>query len=252
MPPLDTGDVTTESSPEGSVFIPDPDPDTGYDNECDFWAQDCPRGEKCMPWADDGGQSWNALRCSPLDPNARAPGQACAVEGSGVSGIDNCDDASMCWDVDPETNTGVCVAFCVGGEANPVCNNACEQCSIGGDSVFALCFPQCDPLGSDCAEGNACYPYADIFLCYPGGETAPGQPCEYVNVCESGAFCADATRIPGCENNIGCCSIYCDPTGDDPCEAILPGTVCVPWYEEGQDPGRCVGETLTGVCLSPD
>ncbi len=39
-----------------------------------IWAQDCPEGEKCMPWANDGGGSWNATRCSPLDPNPSAVG----------------------------------------------------------------------------------------------------------------------------------------------------------------------------------
>ena len=29
--------------------------------ECDLFAQDCPAGEKCMPWANDGTEVWNAI-----------------------------------------------------------------------------------------------------------------------------------------------------------------------------------------------
>ncbi|HET6585475.1 MAG TPA: hypothetical protein VFG69_18580 [Nannocystaceae bacterium] len=28
---------------------------SGLQIECDLWAQDCAEGEKCMPWANDGG-----------------------------------------------------------------------------------------------------------------------------------------------------------------------------------------------------
>ena len=31
-------------------------PDSG---ECDAFAQECPEGQKCAPYADDGGSSWN-------------------------------------------------------------------------------------------------------------------------------------------------------------------------------------------------
>ena len=80
----------TDGGSTSISFIQDPD-GGGVNIECDIWAQDCPDGEKCMPWANDGGNSWNATRCSPLDPNPGQPGDACTVEGCGVSGIDNCD-----------------------------------------------------------------------------------------------------------------------------------------------------------------
>ncbi|MEX1364969.1 MAG: hypothetical protein AB1Z98_17710, partial [Nannocystaceae bacterium] len=31
--------------------------------QCSLFAQDCPDGEKCMPWANDGGDAWNATIC---------------------------------------------------------------------------------------------------------------------------------------------------------------------------------------------
>ena len=79
---------------DSAVFIIDPD-GAGVNNECDIWAQDCMKGEKCMPWDNAGGNSWNATRCSPVDDNPGQPGDSCTVEGSGVSGIDDCALSSM-------------------------------------------------------------------------------------------------------------------------------------------------------------
>jgi hypothetical protein len=190
------GDSTEESgSAESSAmsttlsFILDPD--GGVHNECDVWAQDCPEDEKCMPWSNDGS-TWNATRCSALDPAAAQPGDECTVEGSGVSGIDNCALGSMCWDVD-ENNMGVCVAFCMGTAANPVCENPNESCTIANEGVVILCLPNCDPLLQECQEGSACYPVNDAFVCGPdvSGELgAYGDACEFINVCDPGLFCA--------------------------------------------------------------
>src|SRR5262245_46725118 len=71
----DGGDVDTGGA-SFVGFIQDPD-GGGVSIECDAWAMDCPRGEKCMPWANDGGSEWNATRCSPLDPDPAHPGDQC-------------------------------------------------------------------------------------------------------------------------------------------------------------------------------
>ena len=81
-------------------------------NECDIEAQDCPEGEKCMPWANDGGDEWNGTRCSPIAKDPGPLGGPCLAEGSGTSGIDDCDLGLVCWQVDPKTNQGVCHAMC--------------------------------------------------------------------------------------------------------------------------------------------
>ena len=60
------GEATTEDEGVGTFINP---PDGGSTIECDIWADDCPRGTKCMPWAADGGSTWNATKCSRLaDP----------------------------------------------------------------------------------------------------------------------------------------------------------------------------------------
>ena len=80
--------------------------------ECDLLTQDCPIGEKCTPWSYDGGMAWNGTRCSPVVAMPGAPGDPCTVEGSPWSGLDDCAGGSMCWDADPRTGMGECVAQC--------------------------------------------------------------------------------------------------------------------------------------------
>lgn len=248
--PIDTGegDITDD---EGSPFIVAPD--GGSPNiECDLWEDDCPRGEKCMPWSHDGSGSWNATKCTPLAEDPNAPGEPCTVVDNGVSGIDDCEARAMCWNVDPDTNMGECVAFCSGSEANPTCESECESCSISGDGVLMLCLPGCDPLVQDCGEGQACYPTSDTFACVPdaGGDAgALGDPCEFLNVCDPGLLCGSPDWIPGCRG-ASCCTLICDVLAEDPCPALLAGTECMPWYEEGQQPA--CNSSIVGVCALPE
>ena len=54
-----------ESTTTGCTFLC-ADVDHGA-QECDMWTQNCPEGEKCMPWANDNGGAWNSSKCSPID-----------------------------------------------------------------------------------------------------------------------------------------------------------------------------------------
>lgn len=255
-PPMTTAAETTSttiSESDSQTFIIDIDGGTIRD-ECDVWTQDCPRGEKCMPWANDGGGRWNATRCSPIDPNPHDVGESCTVEGSGVSGIDDCVLGAMCFYVD-ESNEGECIAFCEGNEAEPTCDDACTYCNITGEGILTLCLPSCDPVAQDCDPGQGCYPANDRFTCAPddgGAAGAVGEPCEFLNVCDPGTFCADTTLLPACEDDVGCCTPLCDAEEPDTCEQVMPGTVCVPWWEEGQEREQACLETGTvGACLLP-
>lgn len=232
----------------GGGFIMDPD-GGGLVLECDIFAQDCADGEKCLPWANDGGGSWNATHCSPIDPNPVDIGETCVVQGSGVSGIDNCVLGAMCWDVDPQTNEGTCVEQCSCSEENPVCNTPNTTCTIANDGVLVLCLPVCNPLDpSACADGQGCYPIDDLFGCAPdasGDLGAAGEECQYLNACDTGLFCASAAGVPGCDGGSpGCCSAFCTLGDDGNC---LAGQDCVPWYEEGLAPDECLG--TIGACL---
>jgi hypothetical protein len=207
-----------------------------------------------MPWANDGGGSWNATRCSPLDPLPAGIGQTCTVEGSGVSGIDDCGVAAMCWAVDMTTLQGTCIAFCESSEANPVCADPSTTCSITNEGVLALCLPLCDPLVQDCGGSDECVPMNDAFICEPdasGDAGAYGDPCEFINVCDPGLFCANANAVPNCSGSSGCCSTFCNLDDADPdatCPGFADGQRCVAWFEAGTAPP---GFAHVGACAIP-
>jgi hypothetical protein len=249
--------IDPDGEGEGCGFICVPDGCSGYcGGVCDPWAQDCPRGEKCMPWANDGGPAWNDVKCSPLARDPRQPGEPCTVEGSGVSGIDDCDVGAMCWEVDPETNMGTCVAMCSGSPDDPQCPGECDVCRISGEGVLIVCLPSCDPLGAPCPAGEACYPAPDgLFACLPDGsgpdEGGAGSPCYSVDGCDPGLFCSGADLVPGCEGGVGCCAPYCDTAAADPCPGAAPGVACVSWWEEGQEPMDGCNTGTLGACVLP-
>jgi hypothetical protein len=246
--------MSGESGTSGpqSGFIQDPDGNS-VSIECSVWDQDCPEGEKCMPWANDGGNAWNATRCSPVAPDPGQPGDPCTVEGSGVSGVDTCAVASMCWGVDPETNEGTCVAFCMGSENNPVCDDPTTACSIANEGTLILCLPTCDPLLQDCMDMEGCWGIDQDFVCAPdasGKMGAYGDPCEYLNVCDAGLACVPPEFVPNCAA-AGCCSPFCDvsdPMSGAACPGAGGGQDCIPWFEMGQAPP---GYEDVGVCGIP-
>jgi hypothetical protein len=223
-------------------------------SRCNVWTQDCPEGHKCMPWANDGSDSWSATKCVPVDPNPGQPGDPCTVEGGVASGVDSCDVGSMCWSVDPDTLAGTCLAFCTGSEASPSCDDPNTTCSISHSGALVLCLPSCDPFAQNCPAGEACYRVGNAFVCWPAGANANGYggPCESFIECEPGLFCADAARVPGCRRSPGCCSEFCDLTseqGDSQCSGVGDGQQCVSWFEEDQAPE---GYEALGGCVIPD
>lgn len=241
-----------DSSAPGFIVQPEI---PAIDVACDVWTQDCPRGEKCMPWANDGGGAWNATKCTALDAAPAQPGDECRVEGSGTSGIDTCDVSAMCWDVDGKTNLGTCVAFCVGSADNPVCDDPTSSCSIANGGTLILCLPKCDPLLQDCTDGQACYGIDNSFVCAPdaSGPTLGvyGDACEFINACDPGLGCFAAAGVPGCQGT-SCCTTFCDvedPTSAESCAGRAEGQDCVAYFPKGDAPP---GYEAVGVCLIPE
>lgn len=256
----DTTDGETETSDTmdtsetgiSSGFITDPD-GGGVSIECSVWEQDCMKGEKCAPWANDGGAAWNATRCVAVEAMPDQPGDGCEVEGSGVSGIDSCDISSMCWDVDGETNEGTCVAFCTGSENAPVCDDPTTSCSIANEGVLTLCLPSCDPLTQNCAEGQACYPIDQAFVCAPdaSGEDQgmDNDACEFINACDPGLICVNPAIVQGCPaGSNGCCQVVCDLAADPGEQGCDTMETCESYFEEGAVPP---GYEDVGVCALP-
>jgi hypothetical protein len=252
----DTG-TTTSPDPTGVIFL-NGAPDTGLHFECDIFEQDCPAGEKCMPWAYDGGDVLNATKCSPVVDDPARIDEPCHVERSPTSGIDDCSFGAMCWSVDPETLEGICLPFCVGDESNPHCEDPDRVCPITSNGTILLCFSVCSPLQQDCPKGQACYPVQDSWECAAdaSGELGGyGDPCEFINVCDPGLICLDSdVAVPpgeACEGSTGCCSEVCDltdPAGDLQCAGAPGGQTCQPWYEEGSAPP---GFENVGACALP-
>lgn len=226
-----TGGTTGSSSSTGAFFLPS---DMSSPPQCDQWKQDCPEGQKCMPYSGDGDFSWESLKCVDVKPNPGQVGDDCMAEG-GVSGIDDCDKGLMCWDVDPMTNVGVCVAMCVGSPDAPSCDSNDASCLISNMGVLTLCLPKCDPLVQDCAGDNLCIPNPQdgaAFLCLLDASGDEGQefdPCQYINSCDKGFFCAVPTLANECDpNSTGCCLPFCDITMMPMCNGA--GQECLPWY----------------------
>jgi hypothetical protein len=247
--PTDTGEPPSGYEDDGvdtgcAFTCPDPPPPTQPPGG--GWCNiSCPEGEKCMPWANDGGSEWNAERCSPIDSNPGSPGEPCTVEGSQWSGIDDCDAGSLCWQVDPRTNEGTCHGFCgaLDGE---------ELCSAGHDCVLLppdvpLCVVSCDPLASECDEGQRCLPSGSGFTClvHDGLGFALGEPCDAPGACAIGGLCAhDPAVTCGNEPGQGCCAQPCDV--NDPITCVGP-EVCVPWFPLRPPPELA----YLGVCAAP-
>lgn len=225
-----TADATTDCP----AFIGcSPDPDL----QCDPFAQDCPEGQKCAAWADNGGNSWNATKCVPVQPDPDAPGDPCTTTAPfGVSGEDSCAKGSMCWEVDPSDGHGTCIALCTGSAEAAACADACDYCVIANQGVLNLCLPQCDPLADDCSSDRQCLPSGDDggFFCIPHGERVNGLfgYCEFFNACDSGLFCGDPSDAVECDPQIaGCCLPFCDPNGPA-CPGA--GQECLPWPSPAQ------------------
>lgn len=255
--PADSGTTTVDPA-DSSAGAGDDDcaflctPDVGDDDRCDVWAQDCPVGEKCMPVALEGENVWSRTACVPVVADPHAPGEACTVVGSGVSGLDDCETGAMCWDVDPKTLEGICIAMCGGTNLAPVCEDPRTECHVYDPDLLVLCLPPCDPFGQDCGDGWGCLAHGRDFECgyvasrmgIVGDHCVIGEPED----CEIGLYCAPQADVPDCMTE-GCCSALCNLDEADPDAACgLPGQICVPWYGDAMAPP---GLAHVGACAVP-
>jgi len=250
------GDESTTDDDDGGIdFIEMPDSPgcprvrgqhvAAVSFECSPWKQDCCPTEQCVPWANDGSQNMNATRCSPVAKDPAAIGEPCVAQGSGVSGFDNCDVGAICWEVDPDTLEGTCIAQCTGEPDAPECPPDLV-CTIAGDESVTVCLPPCNPLASECPFGTSCFNYGNQFVCTSLPESAAeGEPCKWINACDPGLTCVDAD-LADCKEP-PCCTPFCDLIeGDQACPDAAMGQVCTPWSEVGTPPE---GFDNLGVCL---
>jgi hypothetical protein len=248
---VSTTDPSDESTSYGTVtgtddagFIQTPDGGVCllHCSYCDVWAQDCSDGEKCVPWANDGGNAWNATRCSELDATPAAIGEPCVMQDSPTSGFDDCDLDGMCWEVDPTTLIGTCVAFCGNSRADPECA-ADHSCWIAFDGTISLCLPSCDPLAPTCAADETCagqlgYSSGPSFVCLPAQfEPQPyAAGCDEFAVCDEGLFCVVAADVPGCTDP-RCCTTLGESASPPMCPDATQ--TCIPIDDPMIPEGLC-------------
>jgi hypothetical protein len=102
----------------------------------------------------------------------------------------------------------------------------------------------------DCVAGQGCYLVGDAFVCAPaasGGQGVDDDPCEFINVCDPGLYCAGSGSVENCFGASGCCTNFCDVNAPiEPCPAVTEE--CVLIYELGMAP---LGLEDVGVCVIP-
>jgi hypothetical protein len=249
LDPTTTIDPTTTSSTTGeNPFLIKPDSGPSRPLECDVFQQDCPPGQKCAPWADDGGNAWNATKCVDVTGDG-APGDPCIAPEGPLEGSDDCALGVFCWEVD-DNNHGTCTALCSGTPSTPTC--APESfCAITSESVINLCLTECDPLLQDCSGDKLCIPTNDHFICVLDGSGEMGavnDPCEFANACDQGLICLNtASASAACQQgSLGCCQPFCK-FPNSPCPN--PDQQCLQWF----DPMMEIPDGFedVGVCAIP-
>lgn len=244
-----TGDGATSGTGDTTGGSDACDPAADTPTECNTYAQDCPAGEKCVPY---GAETWDADGCFPI-AGAGAPGDPCTAACGPTGGLDDCGAASMCWDVDVD-GEGRCVALCGGVGGDPRCDVPDTDCMLLADGKMPLCLDRCDPVAGGC--DGVCVPNwnSQSFLCMPesGEPKAYGDACDRANDCAAGMFCIIPIAVPGCDAAVGCCSELCDlddPAASEGCAGAADGQQCLPYYDGGG--GAPPEYEHVGVCAVP-
>ena len=203
---------------------------------------ECAPGQKCAPDFDA-----HETRCVDIVDEPKGLHEPCIAEGSG---LDDCDLAMVCWDLDDDGH-GTCHGLCDGPDATCVDPNA--HCVLCQDCIVGLCLPGCDPLLHECDPGEVCIPGTTgdgDFLCAldaSGDEGQTHDPCEFANACDDGLLCAPSDSAVECDPNFsGCCQPFCDLDLPNPCTGA--GQICSPIFADGQAPA---GLEELGFCKLP-
>jgi hypothetical protein len=168
------------------------------------------------------------------------------AEGGGISGLDDCVKAAMCWDVDAQGH-GVCIELCGGSIRQPACEQPGHVCTFTAASeVFSLCFATCEPLVQDCADEELCLPTSGTYICIldaSGDMGAAFDLCEYANACDAGLICVGPASASECDQGAtGCCQPMCS-IADGGASCPGEGQSCLAIYEPQptgfEDVGYC-------------
>jgi hypothetical protein len=235
----DTGETTM-----GHTFVPMTE-FFGESCQCDTFQQDCPEGEKCVPYASTDSGRLDCVKCVTIVGDGQ-PGEAC-VYGGPQDATDDCGPTSYCFqvmEVDGQS-IGVCTPFCQGIPDDPICPMGTD-CLIANEGEITLCVAPCDPLLQDCGPGLGCFFQQQGFFCVvPAQEIPLGQPCEYYDDCAIGHMCVTQSVLPNCAA-VACCASFCSLMQGAACPQM--GTECVAFFEQGMVPA---GYEDVGICVVP-
>jgi hypothetical protein len=236
-----TQDTEIDTGDEGLTFVPMEDfaglCSISELSLCDDFVQDCPEGEKCVPFHVE--EDCEYPRCVTVTGDKQA-GESCIAD---EMGSDDCDADSWCY---PGTHDlelpPVCVAFCQGTADNSFCDDPSLTCVLDFTYQGPLgCRPSCDPLmPAGCEPWERCtfHNWQPAFGCVLGGGVANGEVCLANQQCDSG-MCVLAEALLECAGE-RCCSPWCDLMAPN----CAMGLECVP--VEVDDPNPNVG-----VCSLP-
>ena len=200
---------------------------TGCRHYCDFWAQDCAEGQKCLlSFVPDGHDGL----CYDVVDDPAAAFEPCERFGGNLGG-DTCDADSLCVAWSDETE-GHCYPRCLRDAEGYRCLAPleAESCIHRGWGTASTCFASCDPLLADCPPGLTCSGGpSEGYQCYerPPVLAVEGESCSSQEYCAPGLDCVLSEKYgTGCEGD-KCCAPYCEVGApDDPCPR--PDHSCVP------------------------
>lgn len=233
----DTGYCDPDPGTSGAVFYATPPDVVNWD--CNIFAQDCTAGFKCTSVSPEGALEPSVkAECVEVAAEPREVGESCVVQEHVLSGRDDCDVGAWCWNVDPQTLQGTCVALCGRCPGEPECapdGTSCVRMSNG----LPVCVGSCDPLDDPCPDGEVCIWGGTEFSCFAdfadpaGGEY--GDSCTDDWDCHSGACWLGSDCATG-----ACCTDWCDTRTPDTCPGAAEGEICMS-YGRGERPtlGRC-------------
>lgn len=214
--------------------------------DCDIAAQDCPDGQKCVPYAENIGECCvDKLHCVP-DEGDGVFGDSCTREAQ----TDDCAPKHFClttpaWGTGP----GSCIEGC--SSTSPCSDNSFLCLPISDE--FSACTKLCHPFEAEsCPQLDNevhCYPSeANVFICAPSGadegKGRDGDSCVGWNGCAEGFACVPKASKANCADEAeDCCSPMCDTS--DP-KACGPGEECSPLTDIFRP-----GAMDVGVCVLP-
>lgn len=234
-----TGEGTSTGEPEPV------DPTDGGEIDCDLWTQNCPEGQKCTLYDNDGPQELDGAKCVPVVEPPKQLGDLCQWEDGFGSGLDDCDEGLFCW-VQGPNDQGQCVPLCQGDPEDPQCPEG-TACADGVGYFLYVCLPECEPLQQNCLEGTMCVLSRDAFVCALDKSGDAGQlydPCTYANACDPGHVCAKPDVAEDCVSQgvSGCCVPFCQVGG----MSCPPELECVTLLDPDTQPEY----SHVGVCMS--